>query len=129
MQENTETETKTKTKTSCFDLSVAKRIKSMRVSAGLTQTDVASKLDVSAQQVQKYESGANKLSASNMYRLSELFCVDINHFFSEVELASNENEYSEQEIYSLFKKIKNKKIRKDIVNLLTNFIEIDLSKK
>ena len=47
-----------------IDVDVGRRIKLRRTAAGVTQTDLAVHLGISFQQVQKYERGANRVSAS-----------------------------------------------------------------
>jgi transcriptional regulator with XRE-family HTH domain len=51
------------------DAAVGRRITERRSALGLSQADLAQRLGVSAQQVQKYEAGANRISAS---RLSDI---------------------------------------------------------
>lgn len=51
-----------------FDIHVGSRIRRQRKMLGLTQTDLARKLGVTFQQLQKYESGANRVSASMLQR-------------------------------------------------------------
>jgi transcriptional regulator with XRE-family HTH domain len=50
------------------DVDVGRRIKLRRTAAGVTQTDLAVHLGISFQQVQKYERGANRVSASILVR-------------------------------------------------------------
>ena len=57
------------------------RIKTRRVELGLSQTAVADQLDLTFQQVQKYERGYNRVSASRLYDLSKILSVDIAYFF------------------------------------------------
>lgn len=55
-----------------LDASVGRRIGERRSALGLTQSDLAQRLRVSPQQVQKYEAGTNRISAS---RLSDIALV------------------------------------------------------
>ncbi len=48
---------------------------------GLTQSDLARELDLSYQQMQKYETGGNRISAGRLWQLSTTLQVDIGHFF------------------------------------------------
>ncbi len=52
---------------STIDLIVARRLKKVRLENGLTQTDLANKLGVTFQQVQKYENGKNRISAGKLF--------------------------------------------------------------
>lgn len=49
---------------------------------GMSQTDVGHRLGVSFQQVQKYERGVNRLSASQLWRAAETLKVELTFFFS-----------------------------------------------
>lgn len=49
---------------------------------------LASKLDVSIQQLQRYEKGVNKISAPMVYELSKIFQVDLGCFFEDFEISS-----------------------------------------
>ena len=60
---------------------VGGRIKERRVELGLSQSAVAVQLGLTFQQVQKYERGYNRVSASRLYDLSKVLRVDIAYFF------------------------------------------------
>lgn len=63
-----------------FDKNLGARLRLQRVSRGLTQKQLAAKLGISFQQVQKYETGINKISAERLWRLSQLFSVSISYW-------------------------------------------------
>lgn len=63
------------------DVHVGKKIKQMRALRRLSQTDVAQKLNLSFQQIQKYEIGSNRVAASRLYELSKIFGVPTSYFF------------------------------------------------
>ena len=54
-----------------IDIYVGSRLRERRVSLGMSQTVLADRLGLTFQQVQKYERGANRLSASALWRASE----------------------------------------------------------
>lgn len=54
-----------------IDVEIGRRIKLRRVAAGVTQTDLAVRLGISFQQVQKYERGANRVSAAMLVQTAE----------------------------------------------------------
>jgi len=62
---------------------VGSRIKARRVELGYTQTAVANKLGLTFQQVQKYERGYNRVSASRLHDLTKILSVDVEYFFKE----------------------------------------------
>jgi len=65
------------------DIEVGKRLKERRIFLGLSQTELANMLDISFQQVQKYEKGTNRISASRLVDLSNVLDVNITYFFNE----------------------------------------------
>ena len=52
---------------------------------GLTQEHLAKALDISYQQVQKYETGANRVSAGRLYEIAKRLEVDVAYFFENLE--------------------------------------------
>ncbi|MDP9195488.1 MAG: helix-turn-helix domain-containing protein [Pseudomonadota bacterium] len=64
-----------------IDVQVGEFLKVMRLLKGWTQEKLAGKLGVSFQQLQKYERGLNRISASRLYQLSVILDVPIEKFF------------------------------------------------
>jgi transcriptional regulator with XRE-family HTH domain len=64
-----------------IDVHVGAVIRQRRHELGQTQTGLAEALEVSFQQVQKYERGANRVSASTLYRLAQAQGVRADHYF------------------------------------------------
>lgn len=52
----------------------------------LSQTDVAKELNLSFQQIQKYEIGSNRIAASRLYELSRILDVPTSYFFEGLDL-------------------------------------------
>lgn len=50
----------------------------------MSQTDLGNAVDLTFQQIQKYERGANRISASVLFRLSEVLDVPISFFFDDM---------------------------------------------
>ena len=63
------------------DVHVGKRIHERRASLGMSQEKLGDYLGLTFQQIQKYERGANRISASKLWALSHLFEVPIEWFF------------------------------------------------
>lgn len=63
------------------DLHVARRLRTGRRAAGLTQQDVGDVVGLTFQQVQKYEQGQNRISASTLYRIAEFLDLPVGYFF------------------------------------------------
>ena len=69
------------------DAFVGARISLRRSALGLSQTALAQQLGVSFQQVQKYETGQNRISASRLHRVATVLATSVEHFFPPVETA------------------------------------------
>jgi transcriptional regulator with XRE-family HTH domain len=63
------------------DIYVGKRLRRRRRLLGLTQQDLAGQVGVRFQQIQKYECGANRITASRLFALGTALNVNINYFF------------------------------------------------
>jgi DNA-binding XRE family transcriptional regulator len=63
------------------DRHVGRRVCEKRIALGYNQTDLGQALGVTFQQVQKYEKGANRISASKLWDIARFFRVDIGYFF------------------------------------------------
>ena len=68
-----------------IDVYVGNRVKLRRKDAKMTQQDLAKALDLTFQQVQKYERGANRISASKLFMIAGTLDVPISYFFDGVE--------------------------------------------
>lgn len=64
-----------------IDLHVGDRIRRRRTILGYTQEQLAEALDISYQQIQKYETGANRVSAGRLFQISQRLEVPISFFF------------------------------------------------
>ena len=64
-----------------IDQAVGLRIAARRSALGLSQAALARELGVSFQQVQKYERGANRVSASMLWEMSEAMEVPVTYFY------------------------------------------------
>lgn len=67
--------------TSNIDLHVGKRLRRRRRLLGLTQQSLAEEVGIRFQQIQKYECGANRVSAARLFELSEALSVPIQYFY------------------------------------------------
>ena len=70
---------------SLIDNYIGKRLKLRRIMLHMSQDEVASLVGVTFQQVQKYESGATKISANRLFILAKILQVDIQFFFEGLE--------------------------------------------
>ena len=66
-----------------FNIHLGKKIRMRRLSLGLTQTKVAQAINVTFQQIQKYEKGTNGVSSNRLMQLSNFLKVPIIYFFED----------------------------------------------
>ncbi len=72
-----------------FNAHLGRKLRMRRLSLGLTQTKVANAINVTFQQIQKYEKGTNGVSSSRLIQLSSFLKVPITYFFE--DFAENNN--------------------------------------
>jgi transcriptional regulator with XRE-family HTH domain len=73
-----------------IDVHVGKRIRLRRLLLGMNQERLANALGLTFQQVQKYEHGANRVSASRLSAIADILGVPISYFFSDLPSAGVE---------------------------------------
>ena len=66
-----------------FNKHLGNKLKLRRLALGLTQTKVAKAINVTFQQIQKYEKGTNGVSSIRLLQLSNYLKVAINYFFED----------------------------------------------
>ncbi len=78
-----------------FNIHLGKKLRMRRLSLGLTQTKVAQAINVTFQQIQKYEKGTNGVSSNRLMQLSQFLKVPIIYFFEDFkefkDVSSSEN--------------------------------------
>jgi transcriptional regulator with XRE-family HTH domain len=113
------------------DAEVGRRVRSRRLECRLSQTELADRIGVTFQQVQKYEKGVNRIGAGRLQRISEALEVPISFFFgagtasaTKAEPASNSESVfgflqtsGSVRIVKAFHKIKSRKARQLLVEM------------
>jgi len=66
-----------------FNKHLGNKLKLRRLSLGLTQTKVAKAINVTFQQIQKYEKGTNGVSSIRLLQLANYLKVQVNYFFED----------------------------------------------
>ena len=69
------------------DVHVGARLRVRRTLLGMTQTSLGEAIGLTFQQLQKYENGTNRVSASRLFDLSRVLDVPIAHFFDDMPTA------------------------------------------
>ena len=132
----------TKGRADDIDRLVSKRLKMRRMMLGLSQHDLGAAVDVSIQQVQKYEKASNRISSGKLFTFARFLKVPISYFFEQGDDTSNvignifaedtekytiddKDPISEKELISLikaFSEIKNSQSRKKITELVRTMV-------
>jgi transcriptional regulator with XRE-family HTH domain len=110
---------------------VGKRLKMRRVMLNITQSNLGKRCGVTFQQIQKYESGFNRVSASRLQQVANLLDVPVSFFFDGLEASGgrkkNQPEDLAQQLLSTrlgvelskaFMTIEDGAMRRAIVNLV-----------
>jgi len=123
------------------DQSIGNKLRERRTKIGISQTQLGRFEDLTFQQIQKYETGKNRISAGKLWRFTKILHVDISYFFDGLdEIIENiENkdttnlqkfnkkvEKLDPEIRKLnksFLEIKDRKLRKNIIELAKRLAE------
>jgi len=66
------------------DVHVGQRIRRRRMASGVSQEALGNELDLTFQQIQKYEKGANRVGASRLYIIAKILEVPVQYFFNEM---------------------------------------------
>lgn len=66
------------------DIHVGKRLRLRRTLLGMSQEQLAAAVGVTFQQIQKYERGSNRVSASRLYDIARVLGVEISFFFEDI---------------------------------------------
>lgn len=72
-----------------IDRLVGENVRRLRIQRSLTLAQLSAELGLSHQQLQKYETGLNRLSAGVLCRVSEILCVPIETLFQEIESSAS----------------------------------------
>ncbi len=103
------------------DVHVGFRSRVRRTMLGMSQAKLAESLGLTFQQIQKYEKGTNRISASRLYELSQILDVPINFFFEESGTGRREDKSIKRETLELVRAyygIKSKKMRQRLFELV-----------
>jgi len=115
-----------------FNVHLGSKLKLRRLALGLTQTKVAKAINVTFQQIQKYEKGTNGVSSIRLLQISNYLKVSINYFFEDFNEYLNNIEKSKEghmyvnynflvKLYSELSTEQKLKFNKNIENSNTKF--------
>lgn len=119
------------------DLYVGARLRIRRKVLGLSQTQLADALGITFQQIQKYERGANRISASKLYEAARLLQSPVSYFFEGLdETAQNglDDGFAQRmtqfvatpeglELAGLFPRLNDRRLRRRVVDLVKAMVD------
>ena len=118
------------------DTEVGRRVRSRRLEYHLSQTELADKIGVTFQQVQKYEKGVNRIGAGRLQRISEALDIPITFFFDTTPHATERGAMSSPDsvfgfmqssgavrMVKAFHRIKSPKSRQLLVQMVEEFAQ------
>jgi transcriptional regulator with XRE-family HTH domain len=121
-----------------IDRHVGTRLRMQRMVRGLSQTELGEAVGVTFQQIQKYESGKNRVSASRLQQIADVLKVAPDFFFEATHTKKARDSGSSETILidefissregialaKAFSKISNQKMRRTIVSLIEQLAEV-----
>jgi transcriptional regulator with XRE-family HTH domain len=117
------------------DAEVGRRVRARRLECDISQTELADRIGVTFQQVQKYEKGVNRIGAGRLQRIAEALDVPITFFFSGSGVATRDAATDPESVFGFlqtsgavkivkaFYKIKSRKARQLLVELAEEFAD------
>lgn len=105
-----------------IDKAIGAKIREYRIMSGMSQMELADKIGVSYQQVQKYEKGHGNISVKRLKQIADIFGVSITDFFPNPSVSDNKAPYDlskeDLEISKFLSSIKKKEVKRTIKKLL-----------
>lgn len=115
-----------------IDKHVGSRVRMRRIMLGMSQEKLGDALDLTFQQVQKYEKGTNRIGASRLHHISDILQVTVAFFFEDVPDQAKTNSDAPSSAYvseflatsdglaltKAFMQIKDAKLRRSIVDVV-----------
>ncbi len=100
-----------------IDLHLGKRLRRRRRLLGLTQQQLAMHVGIRFQQIQKYECGANRISAARLWQLAEALETPVSYFFDGLAEAMERRETPPErsDMYS----------RKETIDLIQAYYQLE----
>jgi transcriptional regulator with XRE-family HTH domain len=125
------------------DIYVGSRVRALRLKQGMSQEGLGKELGLTFQQVQKYEKGTNRVSASRLQQIASILKVPETFFFDGAPQSTVRTKRGEAEPFSYvnkfltspdglplikaFRQIGNAEIRRSIVRLVENIVDAEMA--
>ncbi len=108
-----------------IDRKLGARVRARRLEIGMVQEELAARLGVTFQQVQKYESGTNRIAASRLFKIAEILELPVAAFFDGLGKGRDREPETDllatpgaSELVRLFVDIKSVRLRRRVLELV-----------
>jgi transcriptional regulator with XRE-family HTH domain len=103
-----------------LDAALGERIRGRRRELGLSQSALGGKLGITFQQIQKYENGANRVSATMLLKLSDALAMPVTELLQQIDPAAAPVDAKVQaaELMAAFGKIQSAELRAALLVLV-----------
>lgn len=107
------------------DVHVGRRVRARRALLGMSQAGLAQAFGLTFQQIQKYERGANRISAGRLWLLAQVLDVPVSYFFEGLEPSGNSADADDRmarretlELVRAYYRIEDPAVRRSLVDLV-----------
>jgi transcriptional regulator with XRE-family HTH domain len=100
-----------------LDVEVGKRIRTQRLVRKMSQTDLGKQLGITFQQIQKYESGGNRVGAGRLQLIAKVFELPVNVFFGEDSATQDATDATNEAVLNFLNTARAVKLVKDFARV------------
>jgi transcriptional regulator with XRE-family HTH domain len=100
-----------------LDVLVGKRIRTQRLVRKMSQSDLGKQLGITFQQIQKYESGVNRVGAGRLQLIAKIFELPVNVFFGEDGATQDASEATNEAVLNFLNTARAVKLVKDFARV------------
>ncbi len=112
-----------------IDRQVGERIRRRRILLGVTQDELGEALGISYQQIQKYETGANRISAGRLAQIASVLDSQVGWFFGAIERddaqAEGDAARAAVDLVRQYARIRDERVRAQITSLVRTLADTD----
>ncbi len=116
------------------DVRVGNRLRLRRTALGISQEELGRKLDLTFQQIQKFEAGSNRISASYLFEIAKALRVPVSYFFEDADQPDHLAKLSKPlqkfimsgeglALWRSFSRLKDDKLRQRVLDLVKAMAE------
>ena len=107
-----------------IDKYVGSRVRQRRIILGMNQSNLGEAIGLTFQQVQKYESGANRIGSGRLFQIAQALKIPVSYFFDNIPRELS-NMVVGEIVDEVSNEINDKLNKKETLNLVRNYYEIE----